>query len=58
MKGEKKKIYDLDFWLYPKEGTLEVTKTMIHKHPVLEGKKWITKPRYTFQGDERVPVND
>ncbi len=53
---DKNQIYDLDFWLYPKEGSLQVTKSSIHKHPVNKDGKWKQRVRYTFNGDEMVPV--
>ena len=58
VKKKKDRIYDLDFWLYPKDGKLEVTKTMIHKHPEKKKGKWEKVARYTFNDkDEMVPVN-
>lgn len=52
VKGKKKKLYDLDFWLKPKDGSLEVTKSKIHKHPVKKDGKWKKKARYTFKNDK------
>ncbi len=51
------KVYDIDFWLTPFKGQLKVTRTKVHKDPVLVGTKWEKKPRYTFQGDDIVPLN-
>ena len=51
-----KKLYDLDFWLDPKGEVLTVTKSTIHKNPVLEDGKWIKKARYTFINDKPVEV--
>lgn len=50
------KVYDIDFWLSSRGGKLKVTKTKVHKHPVLENGKWMKKARYTFQGDRVVPL--
>lgn len=54
--GEKKKVYDLDFWLNPKDGELKVTKTKIHKHPVKKDGEWTKKARFTYKDDEPVKV--
>lgn len=54
--GEAGKLYDLDFWLNPKEGKLEVTQTQIHKEPRAEAGKWTKWARYTFENDEPVAV--
>lgn len=50
------KLYDLDFWLNPKDGKLVVTDTRIHKHPVREGSTWTKEARYTFEKDNPVDV--
>lgn len=55
--GESDKLYDLDFWMRPTEGALEVYEQRIHKEPrraVLWG--WYKHPRYTFVNDEVVPL--
>lgn len=54
--GKKEKLYDLDFWLNPKNGELEVTDTKIHKDPQLVNGKWTKVPRYTFINDKPVAV--
>jgi len=54
--GPEEKLYDLDFWLNPKEGKLMVTKSEIHKHPVLENDLWVKKARYTFIDDKPVEI--
>ncbi len=51
------KLYDLDFWLNPKDGRLQVTKTAIHKHPHRQASKWVKKARYTFIDDKPVEIN-
>jgi hypothetical protein len=50
------KLYDLDFWLNPKDGKLVVTETKIHKHPVLKNGKWLKEARYTFINDKPVEL--
>lgn len=59
--GETGKLYDLDFWLNPKDGklgrhALVVTETKIHKEPKLEGGKWTKMARYTFINDKPVEI--
>lgn len=56
VEGKDKKMYDLDFWLEPKDGSLKVYKTKIHKHPVKKDGKWKMKARYTFKDDEIAKV--
>ncbi len=56
--GEPDKLYDLDFWLHPVDGRLEVYEERIHKEPrraALWG--WYKHPRYTFVNDEVVPLD-
>lgn len=53
----KGKLYDLDFWLNPKDGKLVVTETKIHKEPSLVNGKYVKKARYTFVNDKPVEVN-
>ncbi len=55
--GEKGQLYDIDFWLAPKDGKLVVTETKVHKAPVKNGGKWAKKERYNFDGDKPVVVN-
>ena len=53
--GNPKKLYDLDFWMSPKDGVLKIYKTKIHKEPrksLIYG--WYKQPRYTFIDDEIV----
>ena len=53
--GNPKILYDLDFWMSPKDGVLKIYKTKIHKEPrksLIYG--WYKQPRYTFVDDEIV----
>lgn len=55
--GEKKKLYDLDFWLSPIDGKLVIYKEKIHKEPrksLLYG--WYKQPRYTFVNDRVISL--
>ena len=55
--GERKKLYDLDFWMSPVNGELIVYKEKIHKEPrkaLLYG--WYKQPRYTFVNDRVVTL--
>lgn len=54
--GNPEKIYDLDFWLNPKDGGLVVTDVKVHKDPVQENGKWVKKARYTFVKDKPVEI--
>jgi hypothetical protein len=54
--GETGKLYDLDFWLNPKDGELVVTDTKIHKEPQKIGDIWQKKERYTFIDDKPVVI--
>jgi hypothetical protein len=50
--GTSEKIYDLDFWMSGKTGTLVVYESKVHKEPrlsVVYG--WFKQPRYTFIND-------
>lgn len=47
------KLYDLDFWMNDKTGSLSVYRSKVHKEPrwsLLYG--WYKQPRYTFVNDE------
>ncbi|OGW60485.1 MAG: hypothetical protein A2V83_09280 [Nitrospirae bacterium RBG_16_64_22] len=55
--GAKGQLYDIDFWLAPKDGQLVVTETKVHKVPVKNGATWAKKERYNFDGDKPVVVN-
>jgi hypothetical protein len=55
--GEEKKLYDLDFWMNPVDGTLQIYDEKIHKEPrrsLLYG--WYKQPRYTFVNDRVVSL--
>ncbi|MFK8026882.1 MAG: hypothetical protein AB8C40_02370 [Gammaproteobacteria bacterium] len=55
--GNKKKLYDLDFWMSPVDGKLKIFKTKIHKEPrksLIYG--WYKQPRYTFVDDKIVEL--
>lgn len=55
--GEPDKLYDLDFWMRPKEGRLRIYEEKIHKEPrhsPIYG--WFKQPRYTFVKDEIVQL--
>lgn len=54
--GVKGKLYDLDFWLNPKEEKLVVTDTQIHKVPEKTGDVWQKRERYTFINDKPVVI--
>lgn len=54
--GETGKLYDLDFWLNPKDGKLVVTETKIHKEPQKIEGVWQKKARYTFVNDNPVVI--
>lgn len=54
--GETGKLYDLDFWLNPKDGKLVVTETKIHKEPQKIEGVWQKKERYTFVNDNPVVI--
>lgn len=56
--GNEDKLYDLDFWMNPVDGTLEIYDEKIHKEPrrsLLYG--WYKQPRYTFVDDKVVPLD-
>lgn len=56
--GDEDKLYDLDFWMNPVDGTLKIYDEKIHKEPrrsLLYG--WYKHPRYTFVDDKVVPLD-
>lgn len=53
---EAGKLYDLDFWLNPRDGKLVVTETKIHKEPKKINGQWTKQARYTFINDKPVVV--
>ena len=55
--GQRKKLYDLDFWMSPVNGELKIYKTKVHKEPrksLLYG--WYKQPRYTFVNDRVISL--
>ncbi|MGR8919281.1 MAG: hypothetical protein ACU85V_06665 [Gammaproteobacteria bacterium] len=57
LRDAPKKLYDIDFWLHPVDGALEVYDTKVHKEPrwsLLYG--WYKYPRYTFVNDRVVSL--
>jgi YHS domain-containing protein len=47
--GTKDQIYDIDFWITDKDGTMSVEQTKVHKVPELKDGKWIQVPRYEWK---------
>jgi len=56
VKGEEENVYDLDFWLKPTDGSLEVVRSKVHKHPEKKDGEWVKEARYTFKNNEVVAV--
>ena len=57
VEGEPDKLYDLDFWMRPEAGKLEVYDAKVHKEPrqsLIYG--WYKQPRYTFVDDKVVSL--
>lgn len=55
--GEPKKLYDIDFWMKPVTGKLEIYDTKVHKEPrksLIYG--WYKQPRYTFVNDRVISL--
>jgi YHS domain-containing protein len=54
--GTKDQIYDIDFWVNDKDGTLSVEQTKVHKVPELKDGQWVEVPRYDWKdlGDSHV----
>ncbi len=55
--GEPEKLYDLDFWMNPRNGQLEIYDAKVHKEPrwsFIYG--WYKQPRYTFVNDRVVSL--
>jgi len=54
--GTKDQIYDIDFWVDDKNGTLTVDQTRVHKVPELKNGQWVEVPRYEWKdlGSSRV----
>ncbi|MEP6885189.1 MAG: hypothetical protein ABJC66_10615 [Gammaproteobacteria bacterium] len=47
--GTKDQIYDLDFWVNDKDGTMTVDQVKVHKVPELKSGQWIQVPRYEWK---------
>jgi len=47
--GTKDQIYDIDFWVSDKDGTMTVDETKVHKVPELKSGQWIQVPRYEWK---------
>jgi len=47
--GTKDQIYDIDFWLSDKNGTLTIEQTRVHKVPELKNGQWVQVPRYEWK---------
>jgi len=54
--GTKDQIYDIDFWINDKDGTLSVDRARVHKVPQLKDGQWVQVPRYDWKdlGDSHV----
>jgi YHS domain-containing protein len=47
--GSKDQIYDIDFWVVDKDGTMTVEQTRVHKVPELKDGQWVEVPRYEWK---------
>jgi len=47
--GTKDQIYDIDFWVSDKDGSMTVDQTKVHKVPELKSGQWIQVPRYEWK---------
>ena len=47
--GTKDQIYDIDFWVNDKDGTMTIEQTKVHKVPELKDGKWLQVPRYEWK---------
>jgi hypothetical protein len=47
--GTKDQIYDIDFWVNDKDGTLSVEQTKVHKVPELKDGQYVQVPRYDWK---------
>ncbi|MGA2399976.1 MAG: hypothetical protein ABSG30_18225 [Steroidobacteraceae bacterium] len=47
--GTKNEIYDIDFWVTDKNGTMSVDQAKVHKVPELKDGQWIQVPRYEWK---------
>ena len=56
VEGQQGKLHDLDYWMVPTDNGLKVVRTKVHKDPRQKGKNWEKVPRYTFRGENIVPI--
>jgi hypothetical protein len=47
--GTTDQIYDIDFWINDKDGTMSVEQTKVHKVPELKDGQWVQVPRYDWK---------
>jgi YHS domain-containing protein len=47
--GTKDQIYDIDFWVSDKDGSMVVDQARVHKVPELKNGQWIEVPRYEWK---------
>jgi YHS domain-containing protein len=47
--GTKDQIYDIDFWVNDKDGTMSVEQTKVHKVPEKKDGQWVQVPRYEWK---------
>ncbi|MFZ0009637.1 MAG: hypothetical protein WAK94_15495 [Steroidobacteraceae bacterium] len=47
--GTTNQIYDIDFWIDDKNGTMTVVQTKVHKVPELKDGQWVEVPRYDWK---------
>jgi YHS domain-containing protein len=47
--GTKDQIYDIDFWVDDKNGTMSIVQTRVHKVPEQKDGQWIQVPRYEWK---------
>ena len=47
--GTKDQIYDIDFWVTDKNGTMTVERARVHKVPELKDGQWVEVPRYEWK---------
>ena len=47
--GTKDQIYDIDFWVNDKDGTMTVDQVKVHKVPELKDGQWVQVPRYDWK---------
>jgi len=47
--GTKDQLYDIDFWVNDKDGTMTIEQTRVHKVPEQKDGQWIQVPRYEWK---------